>query len=333
MPTLIEKNAVMDLTEYLNSPDAAIKADDPFPGLAAWTKGKGGQGIYGMPVDCNPYVTWFNKDMLNAAGIDQDPAMAFEAGTWNLDTITNMLETLRKAGKRPLVFESGWSLLCSWITTFGGTAFDDDGAGDPVFNEDPKAMQTITWLFDQMKAKNIVYAGSLPKGQGADALFYAEQLAMYQVGRWILPNLKKLKFGYDIAPFPSEEGNVVKPVAVATAAMSVNAKAKDPEVALEFLGNFVNRDGQRFRLSGGGNAVPCVSGLDSVVTEGGLPKHGKWFLDVAKAGYAVPPAVIRDPEVGANFGTKMDEWLKAGKDTPKSFADKLVNLIMSGEGA
>jgi multiple sugar transport system substrate-binding protein len=70
-----------------------------------------------------------------------------------------------------------------------------------------------------------------------------------------------------------------------------------------------------------------------VVTEGGLPKHGKWFLDVAKAGYAVPPAVIRDPEVGANFGTKMDEWLKAGKDTPKSFADKLVKLIMSGEGA
>ena len=43
------------------------------------------------------------------------------------------------------------------------------------------------------------HGGSLPKGQGVDALFYGGQLATIQYGRWILPNLKKLKnLQYDI---------------------------------------------------------------------------------------------------------------------------------------
>jgi hypothetical protein len=72
--------------------------------------------------------------------------------------------------------------------------------------------------------------------------FYAGQLATLGYGRWVLPNLKKLKgdVDYDIAPLPSEDGKTVMPVGIYTAAMAVNAKAKDKDAALRFLGDFVN---------------------------------------------------------------------------------------------
>ena len=207
-----------------------------------------------------------------------------------------MLTKVKATGKRGMVCEANWFDLFSFITTFGGTAIADNKA---VFDTDPKAMETISWLFDHFKAETITYGGSLPKGQGVDALFYGGQLATIQYGRWILPNLRKLKnVQYDIAPMPSEDGKTVMPVAVYTAAMSVQTGAKDKDASLQFLSRYVNADGQKARLSGGGNAVPSMAGLDDIVLEGGLPANAKYFTEVAAKGYAVPEVIARSAKVG-----------------------------------
>ena len=73
----------------------------------------------------------------------------------------------------------------SWMTTFGGKTFDENNKA--IFDADPKSMETLTWIFDGIKNETITYGGSLPKGQGIDALFFAGQLATAQMGRWILP--------------------------------------------------------------------------------------------------------------------------------------------------
>lgn len=182
-----------------------------------------------------------------------------------------------------------------------------------------------------MASRNIAYGGSLPKGQGSDALFYAGQLASLGYGRWLLPNMKKLKFGYDIAPLPSESGKDVAPVAVYGAAMSVNAAAQDADAALAFAAHFVNKDGARARLSGGGNAVPAIKGLDDIVTEDGLPAHGAFFNQTVANGYAVPEVLARHPKLAVDFPVTMDKLLKSGTETAKSFADKLVQMINSSQ--
>jgi multiple sugar transport system substrate-binding protein len=326
MSKIIESGQLEDLTTYLNSADSPIKTTDVFEGLWQWCKGPNGQGIYGLPVDCNPKVFWFNKGLLQEAGVSQNPAQLFEAGQWNQAAITDMLSKLKGTGKRGLVLEGNWFDLVSWMTTFGGTPFDDSGKA--VFDTDPKSMAALTWLFDQVKADNITYGGSLPKGQGVDALFYGGQLATIQYGRWILPNLKKLKnLQYDIAPMPSESGKDITPVAVYTAAMSVYKRAKDKNAALAFFGNYVSKDGQQARLAGGGNAVPSVPGLESVVTEGNLPEHGKYFLDIAEKGYAIPSAIAGKPTVATNFSTEVDKLLKSGSETAESFAQKMAAFI------
>jgi multiple sugar transport system substrate-binding protein len=326
MSKIIESGQLEDLTTYLNSADSPIKTTDVFEGLWQWCKGPNGQGIYGLPVDCNPKVFWFNKGLLQEAGVSQNPAQLFEAGQWNQAAITDMLSKLKGTGKRGLVLEGNWFDLVSWMTTFGGTPFD--ASGKAVFDTEPKSMAALTWLFDQVKAGNITYGGSLPRGQGVDALFYGGQLATIQYGRWILPNLKKLKnLQYDIAPMPSESGKDITPVAVYTAAMSVYKRAKDKNAALAFFGNYVSKDGQQSRLAGGGNAVPSVPGLESVVTEGNLPEHGKYFLDVAEKGYAIPSAIAGKPTVATNFSTEVDKLLKSGSETAESFAQKMAAFI------
>jgi multiple sugar transport system substrate-binding protein len=329
MAKLIESNVLEPLDTYLASPDATVKFADTYAGLSQWCKSTDGK-IYGIPVDCNPHAFWFNKKVLAEAGVAQDPGAAFDAGAWNQAAMTDLLTKVKAAGKKGGTLESNWFDICSWITTFGGTAFDESGKA--VFDTDPKAKAALEWLIEQVKNGNMTYGGSLPKGQGVDALFYAGQLATLGYGRWVLPNLKKLKktVDYDIAPLPSEDGKTVMPVAIYTAAMSVNAKAKDKDAALRFLGDFVNADGQKARLSGGGNAVPSRAGLDDIVIEGNDPAHAKLYTEIAKNCNATPKLLARSAVKSNNFANIVDSLLLPNNITAitaDSFATKLAAFL------
>lgn len=327
MAKLIESNNLVDLTEFAGKPDSPIKVEDFYPGLVPWCKPESGEGIYGLPVDCNPLVFWFNKDMVAAAGITENPQQQFEAGTWTRDALDDFLVKMKATGKRGLVLEGGWAAILSWLTTFGGQTFDDDNKA--IFDTDTKSMETMEWLFQHMKDETITYGGSLPKGQGVDALFYAQQLASCQMGRWILPNLKKLKFAYDIAPYPSEDGKSFAPVNIPVAAMGVNAKAKDPDAAQWFTTRYVSVEGQKARLSGGGNAVPSIPGAEDIVTEGGLPEHASYFNEIAKTGYAIPQGIATKATVASNINAEIDKIIKSGADA-KTFATKICSYINEG---
>ena len=121
--------------------------------------------MFGIPVDCNPKVFWFNNDMLSAAGVTTNPAALFEGGSWNQAALDDLLNKVKGTGKRGMVVSSNWFDYTSFVTTFGGTAFDEE-SGECVWDKDEKAMATFTWLFDHFKNETITYGGSLPKGQG-----------------------------------------------------------------------------------------------------------------------------------------------------------------------
>ncbi|MFI1161941.1 ABC transporter substrate-binding protein [Streptomyces sioyaensis] len=329
MAKLIGSGQLVDLAPALRKSDSPVKESEFFPGLMEWCRPAEGGGLFGLPVDCNPAVFWFNSDVLAKAGVSQTPAEMFKAGTWDQNALTSMLEKIRASGKRGLVIESAWFNFFGWMTTFGGTLFDDDGGA--VFDTDPKAQAALEWMFDQLKSGNITYGGSLPKGQGVDALFYSGQLATIQYGRWILPNMTKLDFTYDIAPLPSESGKDIMPVPVATAAIAVNAKAKDKAAALDFVLKYVSKEGQGFRLSGGGNAVPSINGLDKIVTEEGVPRNARLFTEIARKGYAIPQAIAHNPTVATKFPLLVDRMLKDKATTARSFSRSLVKLL-NGEG-
>lgn len=330
MSKLVENNSIVELSSYLESDATRSPLSEYHTNLMEWCAPKGDGVFYGVTVDCNPAAFWFNQDLLGSAGVAEDPAALYEKGSWNKAAVDELFTKVTAAGKRAHVLESGYGHWLSWMTTFGGKPFADNG--DAQIDQDDACMKAIEWMWGHLDKGTMTYGGSLPKGQGVDALFYAQQLATIPYGRWILPNLKQLKFKYDIAPFPTEAGNEILPTVVYVAAMGVNAKAKDVDLAKAFTAIYTGVEGQKFRLSGGGNAVPSIKGLENLVVEDNppLPAHAKTFNELAAKGYAIPLKISNNAVVAANLSTEVDKWIKA-KISAVDFGKKLTSYINTGK--
>lgn len=286
MAQYIQDQVVVELTPLLNGPKSQEKPGDYIDGL--WGVARTADGkIYGVPVDCNPYVIWYNKSVLQEAGITQMPADLYEQGKWNRETFSAMLDKVAAKGKTGYILTNATLMLWSWATTNGGVVYDNHGRGKFVANQDPRSIEAFTWLADNTRAKKIVYAGALPKGQGADFAFITNQTAFVSAGRYYLPAFKKEEnLQYDIVPLPPNTGKRLEPAGVPVAYMSVNSKTKYQDEAFQFLTSYVSAAGQTFRIQGASGSLPSIHGIDQIVTSGNTPQHARYFIDARNIGYA-----------------------------------------------
>lgn len=309
---------IAELSSYFKSAQSQSSPDDFYPGLWGGARTADGK-IYAIPPDCNPLILWYNKTVLQEAGITQMPADLYLQGSWNRDTFTSMLEKVHAKGKYGYVLDD-WDLVYySWVTTNGGQVYSDNEQGTFIANQDPRAVEAFTWLATNVRAKLITYASSLPRGQSNDVVFMANQAAFATAGRWFLPEFKQVQgLQYDIVPFPTSTGKLL-PAGVAGAFVAMNSKTKHPTEAFTFLSAFTSKTGQQFRLSGGGNALPSIQGDDQLVLEGNLPAHAQFFLDARNAGgYTLFPAEGRVPGLGADIQSTFDPMWLQGVDVQKT---------------
>ncbi|GCE04463.1 ABC transporter substrate-binding protein [Dictyobacter aurantiacus] len=318
---LVANQTVMQLNDLLSSSKSKESADDYLPGLWGAAKTKSGK-IFGVPVDCNPLLLWFNKKVLTDAGIKDMPTDLYAQNKWTRDAFQEMIQKIHASGKQGFILDAWDMQYWAWCTSNGGKLYDNNNYGNFIVHEDPKSLDAMKWLAEQTKQKTIVYAGTLPKGQGSDLNFIGNQVGFISVGRWDLPEFKSAGgLQYDCVPFPSPSGTIA-PAPVALAYMVINKKTKLKDQAFDFLTNFVSADGQTFRLHGGGNAVPSIKSTDTekVVTEGGVPEHAKFLLDARNIGYGLPPAEGSAPGLPGDIQTALDPvWLQ-GKDVTTALA-------------
>ena len=91
----------------------------------------------------------------------------------------------------------------------------------------------MNWLANCIRSKLIVFAANLPKGQGDDLAFIANQVGFLLVGRWLLPEFKTTQgLRYDIVPLPSSNGKIA-PANVALAYIVMNKQTKNPDLAFD----------------------------------------------------------------------------------------------------
>ena len=308
----VESGKLVDLTDLLGGPDSRSRPDDFFDGL--WGGAKTTEGrIFGVPNDCNPKVLWFNKPTLAAAGIGDDPLALRDAGDWTWDTFTAMNDKLREAGKHGAVLDNSFLDNYSLIRANGGQVYDENGRF--VAHEDPKSVEALRFIYDNIKSKNFTYSNALTQGQGADALFISGLAGFRSAGRWLLPTLKDTlpPDDYDVVSWPTTTGNKTEPGGVATSFLVINANAPHQAEAFQFLTEFVSKDGQIFRLQGGGNAVPSVKGADEVVLEDEVPAHAQIFLDVRETGFVLPAEETRVPGLPQDILKGLEPlWLGEG---------------------
>jgi multiple sugar transport system substrate-binding protein len=322
---LSAEQAILELGPLLAGPDSKSKPEDFFEGLWGAAKTEDGK-IYGVPVDCNPMVLWYNKKLLQDAGVADMPGDLYDQGKWNRDAFQQMVDKVAAADKRGYILDMWWGHIYSWITTNGGKVYDFDNKRF-VAHEDPKSVEAVKWMYDNLQAKKFAYQGALGEGQGADAMFMSQQAAFVGAGRWLLPVFKQNEgLEFDIAPWPANTGNKIEPAGIPTANIVINANAADQKAAFTFLTEYVSADGQIFRLQGGGNAVPSIKGADEVVKEGNVPEHAQVFLDAREVGYALWPIQASIAGLGTDIEEAWDKLFLKGGD-PKAALTQIGEMV------
>lgn len=307
MSKFMETGCIANLTPWLEREDSIIKADDFIETL--YGPAKVGDEIYGLLVDCNPAIIWYNKTVLRDAGVTEMPCDVYEAGNWNWDTFTAMMEQVKASGKHGFILDRQWYRYYSWLTSNGGTIYDADGKF--VGHTDEKSRAAYQFLYDNMQNGNMTYAGTLPQGQGGDAMFLSNQVAFVSAGRQWLPVFKgNDQLDYDIVPYPTNTGNKQEPTGVAAAYIVMNNDTPHPEAAYKFISFYESKEGAIFRLQEGGNAVPPMLGVDELVLNDPKPEHAQYFLDARNVGYGYPAAEAAVPGLRNDIMDYLDAvWL------------------------
>ena len=319
---------LMPLDDLMASGASKTKKDDFFAGTFGAAQQDG--VTYAAPNDVNNDAFWYDKKALEAAGITEDPATLAAEGKWTTEKFLEMNDKLAAKGLIGSMFWNYWATHYGWISTQGGTAYDE--SGDFVGDKDPKTLAAVETLGKYFQDKKFIDADSLPSGAGADSKFVTHKAGFFAQGRYTIGTLKgaKVQDGYDIVDWPTPDGKPA-PTGIAASYLAVNADTKNKDAAFTYWTEFLSAEGQTFRLTGGGNAVPSIKGADEVVLEDNYPKHAQTFLDMRDIGFANYAAEGAVPALSTDISDLFLE-LYQGKNNAQGTLDKVAALIASKSG-
>ena len=201
--------------------------------MKAWGAAVRDGQTFGVPVDCNPMVLWYNKKVLKEAGITEMPADLQANGQWTWDKFKEMSDKIRDSKSTATCWITPGTAITAGLlptaaeyTTTKGTCsgFGSEGDGG------------VPLPVRQREIQNITFSGTLPKGQGGDAMFMSNQVGFVAAGRWYLPLFKKNQgLEYDVVTWPTNTGNKIEPAGIPTAYMVMNKASKNKEAAYTFF--------------------------------------------------------------------------------------------------
>ena len=135
---LIDNGTILELTDFLQTEDSYVKSEEFSPGLWGPARTKEGK-IYGLTVDCNPYVLYYSPQMFQELGI-KSPQEYFDEGAWTWDAFDDTLTKLKEAGKKGFLLDGEPTALYRFIAANGGTIWNGE-----VFELDDKAVEALQY--------------------------------------------------------------------------------------------------------------------------------------------------------------------------------------------
>ncbi|SCL14241.1 ABC transporter substrate-binding protein [Micromonospora inyonensis] len=288
----------------------ALELTDADFAPTVWAGGLYDKKRYGIPLDMHPLGFYYNKAVLQKAGLDP------EKPPTTRDDYTAALTELKKSGVQgfwvsPFQFTGGMTFY-SVLHQLGGTLFDADVA-KATFNSDP-AVEACTWLVDMIKQ------GHSPANVGQDAdylAFKAGKNAFNWNGIWQINDLKKsTDVQWGVAPLP-QIGS--KPAAWANSHNFTIVKQRSTD-ANKVAGAkvFINWLGQHSLDWAAGGQVPARKAVREDAGFKALSEVGALAPEIEYA--AFPPAAPGIGEVLTTFYSSFNEAV-LGKKSPKQALD------------
>ncbi|MFJ8109393.1 extracellular solute-binding protein [Streptomyces sp. NPDC096132] len=157
--------------------------------------GQSGGKTYGTPIGANTLALYYNKDVLEAAGVDV-------ASIKDWSSLTAALERVKKAGKKGITFsaigtEEGSFQFLPWFWGAGAKLTELDSS------QGVSALSLWTdWLKKGYAPNSVINNTQTTSWQE----FASGDYAFAENGTWQLANAEKAGFDYGVLPIPASAG-------------------------------------------------------------------------------------------------------------------------------
>jgi multiple sugar transport system substrate-binding protein len=247
----LENEALLNLQPYFDA--AGIDTTIWGSGLVdPYRWGEEGD-LYAAPVEWVTIAIFYNKDMLDAAGLD------YPTADWDWNDFAEYAAALtdEEAGVYGaavyLEFQSGYP---NWIAATGTTPAMEAGRTRCTLTDEGsiEALQFLRGLLDEGYMPTVsILGGSSPND--AFSLFKSEQLAMMSVGAWMLPQaLEELEFNWDVVTFPKHPETGRSRSTLHAVGYVASSYTENPDLAANLIQFLASDEGQMFFAEAGGVA-------------------------------------------------------------------------------
>lgn len=309
IPTFVAADAVLDLGPALNSAEGYDLADFSEPAMGLWADG---DAVWGVPFSTSPFMIYFNKDMFDAAGLE-DPLTLASKGEWDMDAFRAAAKALAEANDAyGFEFKDGQGYdsrimhaIMPPIRAYGGYAWRDGECG---FNK-PEAVAALTQLHEM-----VFLDGSIvPPGEQGDFFSGGSAMTINQISR--ASKMPEAGFNWGIAPLPI--GPAGEAPIIGQAGLVVFAQSPNPELAQAFIAHMTNAENVAVMAQFFPPARASVLESEAFVNANALiPAEQMVNVSDAIKGGRVLPSHENAPQIDAALKPRFDAFWRADADIP-----------------
>ncbi len=280
--------SLLPLDGYLageNGLDMADFAAGLLP-YARITNEDGSTSTLGVPAGYTTFVTYYNKDMFDAAGLP------YPAEGWTWADLRAAAVKLAKPNEKvygfgvdgdpdPYDFETYlWSNGSSWIS--------QDGKTTTGYLNAPETTEVFQQFVDMVKDGEAVLFGVGDNGSYRE-LFNANKLGMVISGTWPMPDFEAAGKNFGVVGLPAFGD---KPVHsnVGISSLSIAKDSKQPDLAWEFVKFYSSPEAVAMRK----NDIPVLTSVAKAQGMDTNPKFAPFLAMLPSADGTLSPAFLRN---------------------------------------
>lgn len=296
-PEMIESGGFLDLRPYIDR-FMAEDIEDFFQPLLEGMTWRG--GLYGLPLDANPFALYYNQNAFDQAGI------AYPDDTWTWERVAEEARKLTVTGGDRVerhgvvgLLERSYSPTYALIWSNGGEIYDRFESPTEATVTAESVIDSIQWAADLRWVHGVTPTPEEYAAAWADARFMAGQAAMLFWHRGVVDPLRSgADFDWDVATMPS--GIQGKSTFVATAGWSILSSSRNPDAAFKALQYFASRETMdRFTQDRG---IPVRASLVTrFLNPMSPPMNDRVFIDSLAFGRTTPVLDLYMGDLNATF--------------------------------
>lgn len=277
-PSYAATGVLEDLTPYIQKSN--YNTGDYWPALleSASYQNK----IYGFPRDIGVEALYYNKDLLDKAGV------AYPTDKWTWDDLKAALQKLSvveangRVKQYGLAMEGGkWSL---WLNQNKAGMLDDMRNPSKCTLTEPAALDAIKFFAGLMNDKLAMRDADLSQAGGDAAVFQSGQAAMIIQNSSRVSAFNTAGLKYDVAPVPIPV-NGQRAASAGGAAWVMSAKSDNKDAAWTFLSWLQSADGGEKLYTQSGEIFPALKSVaesDAFLKSDNPPANRQAFLTEAE---------------------------------------------------